>query len=110
MRLISLFLVVLSSNAYASFWQECHFEAEMKVLGKNRQQVILKKVLKADGHDKNCDIFIGRKKIKLKNPKDLEDPKSFKVKYRHYNAMGPNGVVSSTTWEILTKKSQESNK
>lgn len=75
----------------------------MKGMGKTEHHVELKKILKADGHDKNCDRFLGRQKIKIKNPNAIKDPKSFKLKYSHYNAMGPDGVVSSTSWEVLDK-------
>ena len=108
MRYIILALLFLA-QAYASSYEECFFEAEIIKEDKLEYEVNIKKIIKEEGHIMNCARFIGSRKIPLKNPKDLKDKKSFKLRYWTYSGMGPNGPVGSTTWEVL-KKDQSSNK
>lgn len=100
MRYFLLFF--LASNVWASSFEECIFEAELKLIEKENHRVLFTKLIKEDGHMMGqCKRFLGIKRIQIKNFSDHKDLKKFKLRYSSYSGMGPNGVVSSKSWQIV---------
>jgi len=100
MKYLISFLLV--SNVWASSFEECQFEAELKSQEKEKHQVLLTKIIKERGHMYGqCKRFLGSQRIVIKNFKEYKDQKKFKLKYSSYSGMGPKGPVSSKSWKII---------
>lgn len=99
-----LILALLSTNVFPSSFEECTFRAELKLVEKEYQQVLLVKLTDERGHIGQCRRFLGSKRIKIKDFGKYRGPKDFKLKYSNYSGMGPNGPVSSKSWTIVPAK------
>ncbi len=99
MRYLFTFLIV--TNVWASAYEECVFEAELKFEEKEKQQVILKKLINEQGHFHDCKRFLGSQRVVIKNYGEFPGATQFKLKYSSYSGMGPNGPVSSSSWQIV---------
>lgn len=103
---VILFLsAALPQTAFASFWVECDVTADIE---KSEQDglyhITLRKAVVTDGHvSKGMPCFEDKtgKVLHIKiEGENIPAGENIALHYRHYNAMGPNGVVNSETWAV----------
>ena len=95
----------MPQTAGASFWVECDVKADIEKAGQDGlHHITLREAVVTDGHaSKGAPCFEDNtgKVLHIKiDGENIPDSGTVQLHYRHYNAMGPNGVVNSETWTV----------
>ncbi len=111
--------LLLSSSAFASFYDECEFEVDVVAAtnlyklntsvenGKPTAVVAVKSAIDLGGHT-DCQGYIGRHFVfEIENFSVLQPNQTVRLKYLHMNgrAPTPQGFWQSTSIELMTDSS-----
>jgi hypothetical protein len=112
-KALALATVLVSSSSFASFYEVCTFETTVESVTRvakigdtvNEDAAIVAVIkinaAKSEGGHTDCSGHIGGTRVLELNGVNVEVGQNIKFLYTYMDGMTPEGVASSTTYEII---------